>query len=267
MTPALDEENGGLNRNDNGEEQQKEQGGGIGGMGGIGYGTVNASENVSLKSNTSTLTGDYQDHKNDATSESSGLVRQQQQQQQEEDEEDNYYTSNDYRYLTSTSEENRRKCINGLTPILLFLFLMGMISFVMYKNFDRMYPGHGTYNDSSGSFANTARDHFDHRSYTIDDHSENGDGDGNGQYSDNSSQSQFDATTSNTGANANANANSNNFKVGVAKENKENGQNLNLNDEAKSQSSCSSNQKCDQLGLTGQCCPTADGISLSCCNN
>ena len=31
-------------------------------------------------------------------------------------------------------------------------------------------------------------------------------------------------------------------------------------------SSCAANPKCDDLGLTGECCPTSGGIKLSCCD-
>jgi len=34
-----------------------------------------------------------------------------------------------------------------------------------------------------------------------------------------------------------------------------------------SESSCSSHHTCADAGLTGQCCPTADGLSLECCGN
>lgn len=212
---------------ESGEQKQEEQGRGHG------YGTTDMS--VSVKSNTSTLTGENDDDRNESTA----LLGQQQRQQQEEE---NYYTTNDYRYLTSSDEENRRKCMNGLTPVLLFLFLMGMVSFALFKNFDRLYPGHGTYDDSSGSFANSARNHYDHKSYTIDNKNEDG-----------NDATQFNKETANYNDNASDNSSDNSgdkFKVGV----------INLSD-------CSLNHKCNLLGLTGQCCPTPSGVKLECCDN
>lgn len=37
-------------------------------------------------------------------------------------------------------------------------------------------------------------------------------------------------------------------------------------DTGKSSSDCSANEKCKAKGLTGDCCPTSDGVILGCCN-
>ncbi len=260
-------ESGGVNDDDNGEGQ---------GYGSTTHANTNTTDtSVSLKSNTPSLTGDNNNNNNNnedndykTTNESTTLLGLGQGQgQQQEDNERNYYdTTNDYRYLRTSNEENRRKCINGLAPVLLFLLLMGGLSFAMYQNFDRLYPGHGTYNDSSGSFANSARNHYDHKSYVIDENEK--------KNTDDNDSTAAAATTTTTTAQSNANnaidnsnagsdGDSGEFKVGVTKGNKTN----HKSDSMPSDSDCSLHHKCDLLGLTGHCCPTTDGIKLSCCDD
>jgi len=45
-------------------------------------------------------------------------------------------------YIVTTPEERRRKCMNALTPVLLFLCMMGAIVYALSRDFDHLYPGH-----------------------------------------------------------------------------------------------------------------------------
>ena len=56
---------------------------------------------------------------------------------------DEYTDDADYRYIESTTQEKRRKFINGILPVAIFIVLMGAISFSLFKHFDTFYPGHG----------------------------------------------------------------------------------------------------------------------------
>mmetsp|Transcript_28644 Transcript_28644/g.32893 ORF Transcript_28644/g.32893 Transcript_28644/m.32893 type:complete len:158 (+) Transcript_28644:257-730(+) len=69
----------------------------------------------------------------------------------------------DYRYITSTSEDQRRKCLNAFFPVMIFVLLMGSIVFALLRNFDTLYPGHGDSAKSSRRPSNTN----EHKSYVV----------------------------------------------------------------------------------------------------
>ena len=120
------------------------------------------------------------------------------------------YDADNSRYLISTAEERRRKCITGSMPVLIFAAIMMGIVYLLSRDFGTLYPGHGSSSSHSES-------HVDH---TI---SVGGKIETTGGSNENPSKS------------------------------------LSLQN-------CEANQKCFEAGLTGMCCPTIQGVFLSCCN-
>ena len=143
---------------------------------------------------------------------------------------DEEYNVENTRFLTSTNEERRRQFLSALFPIILFLLIMGSIVFLLSKDFNHLYPGpDGDTKNHGGSLY----------------HEE--------------SSSEPRPTSINMNSSTSMSANSEPVEnTQVTKDTQ--------NSEAGYTPQCTSHSKCNSAGLTGLCCPTAEGIFLECCN-
>lgn len=144
---------------------------------------------------------------------------------------DEEYNVENTRFLTSTNEERHRQFLNALFPILMFVLIMGSIVFLLGKDFNHLYPGPG----------GDVKNH------------------GGGLYHEESSSESQKPSSININSSTSMSTNS---------EPVENTQKAKYtqNSEAGYTPQCTSHSKCKSGGLTGLCCPTAEGIFLDCCN-
>ena len=197
------------------------------------------------------------------------VQEQQQEEQQEEQQEDqeqqelnenyndDYYkqyqgdANVDYRYIESTAEIKRRKCLTAFVPVLIFIVLMGSIAFVLFHDFDTLlYPGH-----HSGGHSTTAAGGRDYVVHTSTDEK---------------------TDTTNTSSNTSSNTEDvHSTSATSAKDIQPQSQPHNTSSSTSTSTStaasgtladCSHYSKCELLGLTGLCCPTKEGVNLQCCN-
>mmetsp|Transcript_19099 Transcript_19099/g.27869 ORF Transcript_19099/g.27869 Transcript_19099/m.27869 type:complete len:166 (+) Transcript_19099:206-703(+) len=148
------------------------------------------------------------------------------------------YDIENTQYIVSTSEERRRKCLIGFVPVLLFILLMGGIVYTLMQNFNHLYPspGGGGRKNDGGKWSVDVTTNEDTSSY-----------ENSGASSAGNSEIGPTATgTSGSGTDA---------EVPASKPTKEMSGN----------SECSYHLKCADAGLTGQCCPSLDGVFLGCC--
>ena len=154
----------------------------------------------------------------------------------------------DFRYIVATSEETRKRAISALVPALFFLFLMGSISFLLIRNFDYLYPSsRGGTDHSRARYSSNSRINTGTHSRT------NTRGGATSGATDNATDNNYPAiaTSTNTGT--------------IVTEEEYNQKNTNSESHDDTSADCANHSQCDLLGLTGQCCPTADGVTLSCC--
>ncbi len=133
---------------------------------------------------------------------------------------DKSFDETDLYYMKDGERTTKEKFMNAIklgVPIIIAIVGLGLLGYLLFKNFGYFYPGQG-----GGS----------------------------------SSKSSGVTTVSSTPATATHSSHYNNIvtKVPIA------------TTTSFGASSCAANPKCDDLGLTGECCPTSGGIKLSCCD-
>mmetsp|Transcript_8064 Transcript_8064/g.15187 ORF Transcript_8064/g.15187 Transcript_8064/m.15187 type:complete len:177 (+) Transcript_8064:58-588(+) len=149
-------------------------------------------------------------------------------------EQEEYYPIENTQYITESNSVRRKRCMNALAPILIFVMIMGSIAFALSKDFNHLYPGHGGGGPVGGTVQHTpavvpAQDGEE------------------------------------TAANASATTTSSSSSKDENKERTVKSQSKNNSVTSNSHPECSYHSECYKLNLTGSCCPTVEGIMLECC--
>ena len=191
------------------------------------------------------------------------IVQEQQQEDQEQQElnenyNDDYYkqyqgdANVDYRYIESTAEIKRRKCLTAFVPVLIFIVLMGSIAFVLFHDFDTLlYPGH-----HSGGHSTTAAGGRDYVVHTSTDEKTDTTNTSSSTSSNTSSNTEDVHSTSATSAK----------DIQPQSQPQQHNTSTSSSTTTTTSADCSHHSKCELLGLTGLCCPTKEGVNLQCCN-
>lgn len=150
--------------------------------------------------------------------------------------EEEYYPIENTQYITETNSDRRKRCMNALAPIMIFVLIMGSLTFALSRDFNHLYPGHG------GGPTSHAVETV-HRAPVV-----------AAQEEETDTTATATSTTSKTSTMNDKNQDTvkNKVKTDSAKDD---------------QSECSYHMECYKLNLTGSCCPTLEGVMLDCCSS
>lgn len=144
-------------------------------------------------------------------------------------------------YITETNSDRRKRCMNALAPIIIFVLIMGGLAFALSKDFNHLYPGHG-----GGPIGEEQTVH--HTPVAPQDEQSN-------------DTTRTGATPTNDSVHSSIDTAST-----MNDESQDTLKNKPIQDKI-DHSECSYHTECLKLNLTGSCCPTLEGVMLNCCSS